>query len=206
MKFIYPISVDSYITASYGASMWYGKHRGIDIASKLPNPILILAPHDGHLSYGIHYQWGKYTQIVVPGFKTILAHNKLNGGWLKQNNSFVKAGVPVAVMGNTPGPPWSNGRHLHWQVYEHGVIIDPLTYVKESLTPTEMAIKKVVAAQQKKLDDVLMGDAAGAIDASTGKAYLIKDSKKQELPVKEVLANLYLPWIDKDTLNDIPNK
>ena len=68
-----------------------------------------------------------------------------------------------------------------------------------------MAIEKIVDAQKKKLKAIEDGAIASAFDPSTGKTYLIRNSKKQALPVTEVLNALLVPAITKEILDQIPD-
>jgi len=120
------------------------------------------------------------------------------------NGATVREGQHCGITGNTG--TITSGPHLHLQIIEpNGHRIDPELLNWTTLTPTQMAIQQVVDAQKKTLKNVQDGIVAGAVDASTGKAYIIKNSKKIEKPIIEVLASLYVPYVKQETLNDIPN-
>jgi len=199
----YPISEEfnPYITAVFGQKLWYGKHRGVDFGSKSPDPVIITAPHSGYLTQYFHYQWGKYTEIKTTRFRTILAHNKLLDGWLVEGNRNINKGQAVAVMGNTG---WSTGRHLHWQLYDNGIIVDPLNYLDD--TPMNM-ITRVVNTAKKKFSDP---SSVFIIVPDVGE-YLVINNEKRKITSKtstkdmEALKNIFGVYVSKEDADKIPS-
>ena len=200
--FKFPIAEPFRITAVYNQLLWYGPHRGVDIASDLPDPVQILAPHEGHVRRGIHYQFGKFSEITKGDFRTILAHNKSIGGWIG-DGVYVKKGQPIAVMGNTPGIPWSTGRHLHWQVYENGIVVDPLNYLDD--TPMNM-VTRVVNSAKKKFSEP---SSVYIIVPGEGE-YLVINNVKRKITTQtggkdmEALKNIFGVFVSKEDASKIP--
>lgn len=103
-------------------------HRAIDIAQKgviLGKPI-IAADHGTVViaTYG-HSSYGNYIRIDHGnGFQTLYAHCLSLSVSPKQ---VVSAGEPIGYVGSTGN---STGPHLHFEVFENGSLIDPLTVLQ----------------------------------------------------------------------------
>jgi murein DD-endopeptidase MepM/ murein hydrolase activator NlpD len=182
---------------------WWGLHKGIDFGTYRKN-VNCQAIFDGKITFsGLDGGWGIKIQLYNEKLKIYATYAHLDH-ILAREGQFCASGDDIGVVGNTGN---STGIHLHLgaSTKPRSGWIDPTPYLIE-LTPTQMAIQQVVKAQQNALKAVQDGNIAGAVDNKTGKAYLIKDSKKRELPVEQVLASLYLPYVSTETLNDIPNK
>lgn len=98
-------------------------HKGLDIAAKMGAPIV--APADGVVSYvGKNYGYGN---VVVlnhnNGIKTKYAHVEKS---LVKKGQSVKRGEKIALVGKTGR---STGPHLHYEVHQNGVAVDPLRYI-----------------------------------------------------------------------------
>jgi len=99
-------------------------HHGLDIANKVGTPIKATA--DGTVRVA---SWnGGYGRLVViehpKGFKTYYGHNSELK--VKVGDS-VKRGQVIALMG-TSGH--STGYHLHYEVWQNGRPVNPLTFVQ----------------------------------------------------------------------------
>lgn len=106
-------------------------HNGLDIAGALGTPVRATA--DGTVKIA---SWqGGYGRLVVlehpRGFKTYYGHNSqllVNAG------ESVKRGQVIAYMG-TSGK--STGYHLHYEVWQNGRPVNPMTFVKATSTHKE---------------------------------------------------------------------
>ncbi|MFZ7104886.1 MAG: peptidoglycan DD-metalloendopeptidase family protein [Peptococcaceae bacterium] len=98
-------------------------HTGVDLSNSIGTPIR--AAQGGKVTYvGWKGNYGK-TVIIdhLNGYKTLYGHsNKI----LVAEGQWVQAGEKIALMGNTGR---STGPHLHFEVYEHGKVVDPLKYI-----------------------------------------------------------------------------
>ena len=99
-------------------------HMGIDIANSIGTPIY--AAQYGRVVYtGYKGNYGKTVIIVHPqGYKTLYAH--LHKITVKRGEA-IQQGEKIGLLGNTGR---STGPHLHFEVHQHGKILDPLKVIK----------------------------------------------------------------------------
>ena len=121
---IWPLPGVTYISAGYNG---YPGHKGLDIAG--PYGTAIVAAESGTVieannydSWG--YSWGYYVLIYHNGtYTTRYAH--LSSLAVSQGQ-YVTAGTVIGyegATGNVTGP------HLHFEVYENGVRVDPMQFL-----------------------------------------------------------------------------
>lgn len=120
--------------ASGWISSWFGNrgticgngycvtgHRGIDFATNCWSPIYAAA--SGRVVFAARASdWGNYVKIdhgggIITGYAHIA-----DGGYNVGVGQYVGAGQVIAYVGNTGA---SSGCHLHFEVYQNGVRIDP---------------------------------------------------------------------------------
>ncbi|VXB39360.1 Murein DD-endopeptidase MepM and murein hydrolase activator NlpD, contain LysM domain [Microbacterium sp. 8M] len=104
-------------------------HRGVDLADgSCGSPIY--AAHSGTVVYaGWNGGYGNYIKIDNgdgTGLATGYGHI-LNGGFNVWSGQWVNAGDVIAFAGNTGG---SFGCHLHFEVYQWGDTINPITFME----------------------------------------------------------------------------
>ena len=115
--FIWPVSNASNITQYY----WYG-HPGLDIA--LPEGVPVFATDDGTVTFA---GWNIYCYgnlVVVNhgnGYETFYAHLSSVSVFAGQ---VVNKGQVVGAIGNTG---CSSGSHLHYEIRQNTVRVDPLS-------------------------------------------------------------------------------
>ncbi|MDM5314499.1 peptidoglycan DD-metalloendopeptidase family protein [Fictibacillus sp. b24] len=117
-------AVGGYISSHKG-SRWGRQHKGMDIAR--PSERSILAADNGTVaSAGWDGDYGN--KIIINhnnGMKTIYAHlNSIS----VSTGDVVQKGSKIGVMGSTGQ---STGVHLHFEVYENGVLKNPADYIKK---------------------------------------------------------------------------
>lgn len=121
---IWPLPGVTYISAGYNG---YPGHKGLDIAGPYGTPIVAAA--DGTVieanstdSWG--YSWGYYVLIYHNGtYTTRYAHMS---SVAVSADQYVTAGTVIGyegATGNVTGP------HLHFEVYENGVRVDPMQFL-----------------------------------------------------------------------------
>lgn len=99
-------------------------HRGTDF-SYLPDDT-IYAPTDGTVTLiPNNGNDGNGIYMTAEGVQLGMLHTSK---YLVQNGEFVKAGQPIAVMGDTG---YAIGKHLHWAAKRNGKFIDPMSLVTE---------------------------------------------------------------------------
>lgn len=129
-EMLWPVPNHYRITSPFGYRIHpiYGYrsfHRGIDIGCYYNTKIV--AANDGVVIVaGWHYSYGNYVIIDHGGKKaTVYGHNtKL----LVKVGQRVKKGQTISLSGSTGE---STGPHLHFEVRENGVVVNPLNYLKK---------------------------------------------------------------------------
>jgi lipoprotein NlpD len=100
------------------------KHFGIDIAAGPKESVL--AALDGTVVFtGFDPNAGYVIQLQHPnGYVSIYKHNAM---LLKKEGDIVRAGEAVAIVGNTGA--LSTGTHLHFELWEKGIPVNPENYI-----------------------------------------------------------------------------
>jgi len=113
--------VNGVITNLFDAAQ---KHYGIDIVSK-PNE-LVKSVLDGTV---VMATWTIETGhvVYVQHSQDFISVYKHNSEILKREGTKVRAGEPVAVIGNSG--EYSTGPHLHFELWKNGVPVDPQQYI-----------------------------------------------------------------------------
>ena len=133
----WPVPYTNTITSYYGPR-WGRLHAGIDIASPGVNGQPIVAFADGKVtrseynrivhSDGSEGGWGWYVRVDHGnGLSTVYGHMIKKGIAV---GTEVKAGTTIGYVGSTGG---STGPHLHFEVHENGVAVNPIPYVQDLL-------------------------------------------------------------------------
>ncbi len=99
-------------------------HSGIDIVAKEGSPVVSAA--NGNIIYADWTLNDGYMVIIAhnDGFTTVYKHNKM---LLKNRGMVVKRGETIALLGNTGRT--SSGPHVHFEVWNNGVALNPMNYV-----------------------------------------------------------------------------
>jgi murein DD-endopeptidase MepM/ murein hydrolase activator NlpD len=121
---IWPMPGVTYISCPYGG---YSGHKGMDIAGPWGTPIVAAA--DGQVieannydSWG--YSWGYYVLIYHNGtYSTRYAHLS---SVAVSTGQYVTAGTIIGYEGETGN---AYGAHLHFEVYENGIRVDPARFL-----------------------------------------------------------------------------
>lgn len=139
--FIWPLDRSlHYITTYFGYDAWRGgMHRGIDVGNAGIAGANILAAQSGTVISVINYcphNFGKnyscgcgggYGNYVIVdhggGISTVYAHCQ---AIYVSEGQHVEKGQAIAAVGTTG---WSTGFHLHFEVRENGVAVNPFNYV-----------------------------------------------------------------------------
>ncbi len=98
-------------------------HAGIDLGSKLNEPVKSVA--EGYIIFS-EFSTDNGFVIAVAHDENVVSIYKHNSKILKKPGSFVKAGEPIAVVGNTGEN--STGPHLHFELWLSGKPVNPLDY------------------------------------------------------------------------------
>ena len=100
------------------------KHYGIDIVAVKSEAVK--ATLDGVVIFSGWMLETGYTMIIQhrQDLLSIYQHNSI---LLKEKGSFVKAGDPIAIVGNSG--KLSTGPHLHFEIWYNGVPVDPADFM-----------------------------------------------------------------------------
>ena len=97
----------------------FRSHLGIDIAGKRGS--VVFAAGDGQVVFANWtYVWGNL--IIIHHGDNIFSYYGHNDRLLTHDRAVVKKGDPVALLGNSGV---SSGPHLHFEIWQDGVAIDP---------------------------------------------------------------------------------
>lgn len=139
---IWPTLASSYITSPFGSRLHpiqgiVKNHAGIDIGGQTGDPIYAAA--DGVIIYS-NYNTGGYGNMVMidHGYDSNNTHIVTLYGHgsklLKNVGDVVKKGDIIMEVGSTGN---STGPHVHFEVRENGVAVDPKNYLSNTDTSSE---------------------------------------------------------------------
>ena len=183
---------------------WWGYHKGIDFGThrkKVPFYAIV----DGMImSSGLDGGWGLKIELYNKALDRYFVHAHADSLNTFQGERVTK-GTQLGVVGTTG---MSDGIHLHFGVYKKvwwgKQWEDPTPYLTtHQLNETEMIIQNLSKVQKKKIKDLEKGNTVLAF--AEGKAYVIRNSKKKELPVQEALINALAAGTTKENIDKIPN-
>ena len=100
-------------------------HPYIDITA--PEGAVVKSILDGTVIYSGWSEDAGHT-IQIQHTDDIVSIYKHNEKLLKKTGEKVKAGTPIALVGNTGDV--STGTHLHFELWHKGEAVDPLKYIK----------------------------------------------------------------------------
>ena len=107
------------ILTPYSAS-----HHGVDIAGEATRAVC--AAYSGTVIFaGFTAEWGHVIALQHPGNVITVYQN--NGSLLKQQGDAVRAGEPIAYVGN--GGRRELGAYLHFEIWVGGVAVNPEEYI-----------------------------------------------------------------------------
>lgn len=115
------LPAEGYITRGFIPEQ---RHFGLDIAGKTGTPVNAAA--DGYVVFAGWTTDDGYVVILshTNGFLTFYKHNQ---SLLKNKNTFVKRGEPIALLGNSGRT--SSGPHLHFEIWKDGTPVNPSSYL-----------------------------------------------------------------------------
>lgn len=159
LEFDWPVSPTRGLTAHFIDSTYVAlfgvQHYALDIRANHGSPIF--APADG-VVYTIVFddKSTRYAYIMVAhrkGVMTVYGH--ISGSSVKAGD-YLKRGDIIGFTGGTPGTIGSGvrttGPHLHFEVWQDGVRIDPLKYLPLSNVPLDDLPQEYLKDIQDKLE------------------------------------------------------
>ncbi len=100
------------------------RHLGIDIAAKPNEPVKAI--YGGTVIFADWTVDGGYT-IAVQHPQNIISVYKHNSSLLKRESDIVRAGEPIAFIGNSGEQ--TSGQHLHFELWHNGSSVNPREYI-----------------------------------------------------------------------------
>jgi len=100
------------------------RHYGMDLVGKVGSPVL--STLDGTIIFN---DWGIETGhvLVVQHKNDLISVYKHNSSLLKKAGDYVKAGDPIAIIGNSG--EFTTGPHLHFEIWYKGIPLNPADYL-----------------------------------------------------------------------------
>lgn len=100
------------------------KHFGVDIVGE--NNQAVKSTLDGVV---ILAEWSRETGhvIAVQHNQNLISVYKHNSSLLKSSGDYVKAGDPIAIIGNSG--EFSTGQHLHFELWYNGKAVNPVEFI-----------------------------------------------------------------------------
>ena len=130
-KMMWPCPTSSYISSYFGPRKSPGgigstNHKGIDIGASSGSPIV--AALDGKvIQTGYNGARGNYIMIDHGGGVISLYQHGVTGSISVSTGQKVSQGTRIMSVGSTG---YATGPHLHFEVWENGTPVNPLTYLK----------------------------------------------------------------------------
>jgi len=100
------------------------RHYGMDFAGKVGSPVL--STLDGTVIFN---DWAIETGhvLVIQHKNDLISVYKHNSSLLKKAGDHVKAGDPIAIIGNSG--EFTTGPHLHFEIWYKGIPLNPADYL-----------------------------------------------------------------------------
>ena len=126
----WPVPTNRYVSSHYGYRNIFGYrefHTGIDIPAPERTPII--ASNSGVVTTARYASTGYGNRVIIDhggGYKTLYAHcYSLN----VKVGDYVNQGDVIAYVGSTG---MSTGNHLHFEIRENDVTVNPYPYIKNN--------------------------------------------------------------------------
>jgi murein DD-endopeptidase MepM/ murein hydrolase activator NlpD len=100
------------------------RHYGMDLVGKVGSPVL--STLDGTVIFN---DWAIETGhvLVIQHKNDLISVYKHNSSLLKKAGDYVKAGDPIAIIGNSG--EFTTGPHLHFEIWYKGIPLNPEDYL-----------------------------------------------------------------------------
>jgi murein DD-endopeptidase MepM/ murein hydrolase activator NlpD len=136
---VWLLPLDDYTFTSPFGVRWGKLHAGIDLAA--PEGVPYKAVHSGTVT-AAGYNGGYGYSITIKladGTEVVYAHSRR---LFVQVGQQVKAGQVIGEVGNTG---YSYGTHLHLEIHQRGVPIDPARFLSERGVDVKLGVESVYA-------------------------------------------------------------
>lgn len=119
------LPVEGFVTNEFSRNNWhpFNAHTGIDIAAK--RGTVVSASGDGQVVFA-NWTIDYGNLIIIYHGKDVFTYYGHNDRLLVSEKSFVKKGEPISLLGSSGK---SSGPHLHFEIWNGGVPVDPKKYL-----------------------------------------------------------------------------
>ncbi|MEA3305098.1 MAG: peptidoglycan DD-metalloendopeptidase family protein [Patescibacteria group bacterium] len=157
LQFIWPVSANRGLTAyfhqqSYRAR-WGFTHNAIDI--KAYQGTQVVAPSYGYV-YAVKDNGYGYSSLVIAHSNRVFTVYGHMSGFNVKEGDIVQQGDLVGWSGGMPGTrgagPYTTGPHMHFELWEDGKPVDPLTHMDLTQLPIEYVPGKYLPKLAEQLN------------------------------------------------------
>ncbi len=190
----WPVSPKMGLTAFYddaGYAQQFGvTHHALDV--RIPHNSLIYAPADA-VVYRVNDTAALDDEDARLGYGYIILAHRMGvmtlfghvSGALVQEGDYVHRGQMIGLTGGVPGMPGSGvrttGAHLHFEVIQDGIRVDPLEYLPLEEVPFDSLPERYLHMLEEQLEAELAENGVDAEDIE------FKDREEGEIVVDETI-------------------
>lgn len=191
----WPVSPEMGLTAYFddqGYLATFGMvHHAVDV--RIPQGSVIYAPADG-VVYLVNDTAASSDPVGRLGYGyLIIAHEKgvmtlyghISAALIRQGD-FVHRGQMIALTGGTPGTPGAGGQttgaHLHFEVLQNGVRVDPLEYLPLDEVPFDSLPEQYLTLLQTQLEQALEEENINPEDITEENIEAFEETIQDSLP------------------------
>jgi len=191
----WPVSPEMGLTAYFddqGYIATFGMvHHAMDV--RIPQGSVIYAPADGVVylvndtaaSSDAKTRLG-YGYIIIAHEKGVMTlYGHISAALVRQGD-FVQRGQMIALTGGTPGTPGAGGQttgaHLHFEVLQNGVRVDPLEYLPLDEVPFDSLPEKYLSLLQTQLENALEEENVNPADVTEENIEAFEETIQDSLP------------------------
>lgn len=212
----WPVSPEMGLTAYFEDQLYVERfgvaHHAIDV--RIPHGSIIYAPSDAVVYKvfdaakldGEKAKLGYGYIILAHRMGTMTLYGHISGALVNEGD-FVKRGQMIGLTGGTPGTPGAGvrttGAHLHFEVIQDGVRVDPLEYLPLNEVPSDYLLPQYVTLLEAQIKQELI-DLQAEQEAAAHQDDPISSEETSEWDARDEGA-LIQQTIDNSFVNDLPS-
>lgn len=160
----WPVSPEMGLTAYFEDQLYVERfgvaHHALDV--RIPHGSIIYAPSDA-VVYKVYDAAKLESEKAKLGYGYIILAHRMGtmtlyghvSGALVSEGDFVQRGQMIGLTGGTPGTPGAGvrttGAHLHFEVIQDGVRVDPLEYLPLNEVPSDYLLPQYVTLLEAQI-------------------------------------------------------